>query len=126
MPEGVEKPPHLHIDAELLAAIGLAVLNLAHEQFTSRFHVVRHHIHPADNFQPSFSNKLAECGFLLRITLKKRLDVSDLVERKFVIPIRLQESQRLQNVRQSHLQIAFSGLEHSPLPMRVRNEIECL
>src|SRR5439155_12149861 len=85
MPEGVEKPTRPHLDTELLAAKALAVLNLPHEQLASRLHVVRHHVHAANNFQPSFRDKPAECLCLLRITLEKRLDISDLIEREFVV-----------------------------------------
>src|SRR6266516_4268222 len=119
MPEGVEKPTRPHLDTELLPAKALAVLNLPHEQLASRLHVVRHHVHAADNFQPSFGDKPAECLYLLRITLEKRLDISDLIEREFVVRVHLQEAERLQNIGQTHLQIAFASLEHGPLPVRV-------
>src|SRR5439155_2988465 len=85
VPEGVEEPTCGHLDSQFLAAITLAVVHLAHEQFASRLHVVRHHVHAANNFQPSFRDKPAECLCLLRITLEKRLDISDLIEREFVV-----------------------------------------
>ena len=124
MPERVEQPRHSDLNAELLAAIPFAILHLPHEQLAARFDHVRHHVHPPDDLEPALGDKLAKRRSLFRVTLQERLEIRDLIEREFVIGILLQQLQRLQNVRQSHLQITFPRFENGALPVCVRNVVE--
>ena len=99
-------------------------MHLPHKQFAAGFDHVRHNVHPADDLEPALGDKLAKRRSLFRVTLQERLEIRDLIEREFVIGILLEQLQRRQNVRQSHLQIAFSRLENGALPVRVRKVVE--
>ena len=124
MPECVEQPRHGHPASELLAAVTLAVLHLPHKQLTAGFDHVRHHVHATDDLEPALGDKLAKRRRLFRVPLQERLEIRDLIERELVVGMLLQQLQRLENVRQPHLQIALARLEHSALPVGVRNVVE--
>ncbi len=117
----VEEPRHLDVHAELFATVTFAVLHLAHKQLTTRFDVIRHYVHSTDDFQPPLSHKPPERSRFFRIPFEEGPEIRNLIEREFVLGILFQKLNRLQNIRQAHLQIFFPRLKHRAFPVRVRD-----
>jgi len=124
--EGVEQPGRRGLLAELLAEVPLPVLHLPHEQFSARLDVVRHDVHPADEFHAPFLDELAEGRGLLGVSLDERLNVRGLVQREPELGVLLHQMDGREDVREPHLQVLLSREEHRRLPVRVRDQIQRL
>ena len=123
MSESIEQPGDFHIQAQVVAAIGFAVLHLSDEELTARFDIVGHDIHPADDLEPTLGDKFAKrCGFF-RIAFQEGLEIGDLIQGKFVFGVLFQKLNGLQNVDQTHFQILLACFEDRTLPVRVGNVI---
>ena len=126
VPEGVEKPAHGDVHTQLFAAVALPILHLAHEQLAAGLYVVRHHVHAADDLQPALRDILPKAGGLFGIALQERLDIGHLVQRELEVGVPLEQRERLEDVRQAHVQVLFPRLENRTLPVRVRDVVERL
>src|SRR5262245_10257952 len=79
MSERINQPGGLYVHTQFFAAISLAIQHLAHEQLATRFDIIRHHIHPADDFEPALGHKFPECGRFFRVPFQEGSEVSDLI-----------------------------------------------
>jgi hypothetical protein len=124
MTEHVQLPRNADLLAKLLAAVAFAVLHLPYEELAARLHNVGHDMHASDDLESPFDHEPAEGVCLLRVALKERPDVCDLVERKPVFRILLQQMQGCQDMGQTRVQVLLPREEDGAFPVRMGDVVQ--